>query len=122
MVSPSWPSKQTLDKYDAVAEDGRGSLSALIQRRHTTKASLLLCAITEKAITSKKYRDYTFTILVEFHYPYYLSKNDHFDTVARSPIVMCTDEGSTEEFKKELERIFRESVLKTAKFHKFDIK
>ena len=121
-MSPSWPFKQIFDKYYALAEEDRDAFNALIQPKNTTKASLLFHALTEKAITSKDYRDHTFTILVEFHYPYQLSKNDRFDTVAQSRIVMCTDEGSTKEFKQELERMFRDGVLKTAKFEKFEIK
>ena len=121
-VSPSWPFKQIVDKYYALAAKDREVFNALIQPRNTTKASLLFHALTERAVTSKDYYDHTFTIPVEFHYSYCPPNNDHFDTIARLPIVMCTNEGITKEFKKELERVFGDSVLKTTKFEKLEIK
>ena len=108
-LSPSWPFKQIFDNYYGNAGYDRDALKALIQPRHTTKASILFHAVGEGAITYTDYLNHTFPIQVRFSYPKPQTRNLQTGDLL---IIMCIDEGSTEGFKKELERIFSDDYLK----------
>ena len=104
-LSPSLPFQQIFAKYYALAENDRDEFNALIQPRHTTKASILLHAVSENAVTYTDYLNHTFSILVKYNC---LLK--YYNKEGALAIVMCIDEGSTNAFKRELARIYKDNV------------
>ncbi len=107
-VSPPLPIQEIFDDFYRKAQSDPRLLEAIRIPCYTTKASILFDALTHDTLTDSQYHENTFEILVRFTKLLLPLKAEARRETCTIPIVMCVDEGSYEEFKRDMARLSEE--------------
>lgn len=116
-VSTPSPLQAIFDDYYRKARSDPRLLEAILKPRYTTKASILFDALTKDLLTDIQYREHTFETLVKFtkRSETMFGEYGRYD-ICTIPVFVCVDEGSHEEFKRDMARISKEDT----EFKKFN--